>query len=99
MERKVAPESPTSIGAVAPVIDCEPVTAQHPLVTSNFVPKASIARTVASVSAEYKGPEILDSPGDSEAAMSILWVYDFEGGAHTSPFSCSVFPIITFAMY
>jgi hypothetical protein len=73
MKRNVAPDSPQSIGSLAPFGDL-PFTIQHPFSTSTLAPIALTARIVASVSSEIKGPEILDMPEESDEAMSILCV-------------------------
>src|SRR3972149_7938827 len=87
INRNVAPDSPQSIGFSEPLNGDAPSTVQQSLDTCTFAPKASTARSVASVSSEVNLPEILEIPAESEAAISILCVYAFEGGAQTSPLS------------
>src|SRR3990172_5108886 len=95
MNRRVAPDSPQSIGSFAPFNGDAPSTVQQPFATFTFAPNALTARNVASVSSENRGPEIFEVPSDNEAAINILCVYDLEGGAQTSPFSFSVLLIVT----
>src|SRR3989304_3480616 len=95
MKRSVAPDSPQSIRSFAPFSCVAPSTVQHSLATSTFAPNALTARSVASVSSENKGPDILEVPSESAAAMSILCVYALDGGAQTSPLSFSVLRIMT----
>src|SRR4030067_1249445 len=95
MKRNVAPDSPQSIGSFAPFSGDTPSTVQQPFATLTFAPNAMTARNVASVSSETSGPEIFEIPSDSEAAINILCVYDFDGGAQASPLSLSVLLTIT----
>src|SRR3990170_5848529 len=95
MKRRVAPDSPQSIGFSEPFNEAVPLTVQQDFVTFIVAPNDLTARNVASVSSENSGPEIFEVPCESNAAISILCVYDFDGGAQTSPLSFSVFLIIT----
>ena len=95
MKRRVAPDSPQSIGSFAPFNGDALSIVQQPFVTFTFAPNALTARNVASVSSEARGPEILEVPDESDDAISILCVYDFDGGAQTLPFSSPVFLTVT----
>jgi hypothetical protein len=95
MKRNVAPDSPQSMGNSVAFNEVAPVTVQQPFVTFTLAHNALTALKVAAVSSEINGPEILEVPCDREAAISILCVYDFEGGAQTSPLSFAVFLIRT----
>jgi hypothetical protein len=72
MKRKVAPDSPQSIGFSAPFNRDAPSTVQQPFATFTLAPNALTARNVAPVSSETKGPEISEVPNESEEAMRIL---------------------------
>jgi hypothetical protein len=74
MKRKVAPDSPQSMGFFAPLSGDAPSMVQQFSVAWTFAPKALTARNVASVSSEIRGFESLETPFESAAAISIRWV-------------------------
>src|SRR3990170_3073733 len=95
MKRSVAPDSLQSMGSSAPLSDVAPSTVQQSLIAFTFAPKALTARNVASVSSETNGPDILEVPSESAAAISILCAYALDGGAQTVPLNFSVLLITT----
>jgi hypothetical protein len=74
MKRKVAPDSPQSIGSFAPISEAVPSMVQQPSAVFTLMPKALTARKVASVSSDKRGFEILEEPLERAAAKTILWV-------------------------
>jgi hypothetical protein len=98
MKRNVAPDSPQSMGCLAFVRGLAPVIVQQFSAVATVAPKAVMARRVAWVSSDRRGLDILEIPSHRAAAMSILCVKDFDGGAQTSPFNRLLFLMITSAI-
>ncbi len=85
MKRRVAPDSPQSTGSLALESLLTPLTLQMSAEVLTFAPNALVARRVAFVSSDSNGFETLDMPFDKAAAMSIRWVYAFDGGEQILP--------------
>ncbi len=74
IKRKVAPDSPQSIGLFGALSDSTPLTLQQFSRRSISAPKASTARKVDLVSSETRGLDIFEVPFDNNAAINILCV-------------------------
>ena len=72
IKRRVAPDSPQSIGLDLPISGNDPSTIQELSLIVTLAPKLFTALIVASVSSENNGFEIIDLPFESEEEINIL---------------------------